>query len=72
MQVWENEAFEDLRRGNCLCHQCGRIDIASGAGHCDAAREFYSTCKKHGCAFILTRCGHWVPKSECVVAVRRE
>ena len=61
--VWENEEFEDQRRGNCLCHQCGRLKPGED-DNCEAAKEFFETCKKHGCAFILTRCGLWEPKTE--------
>jgi len=62
--VWENEKFEDQRDGNCLCHQCGRINIKTGEGHCEAAQAFYKTCKEYGCAFILTRCRDWIrPKT---------
>ena len=59
--VWENEVFEDQRNGNCLCHQC-RLMKPGDPDHCGIAQEFYEICKKHGCAFILTRCEDWVQK----------
>jgi hypothetical protein len=60
-QVWENECFEDQRKGNCMCHQCQRMK-PDQSDHCPIAAKFYEVCKDHGCAFILTRCEAWTPK----------
>lgn len=59
--VWENEIFEDQRKGNCLCHQCNRMKPDS-PDHCKIANNFFEICKEHGCAFILTRCESWEQK----------
>jgi hypothetical protein len=61
--VWENEEFEDQRDGNCLCHQCGNMKPDKPDEHCTVASKFYKVCVEHGCAFILTRCANWTPKS---------
>lgn len=58
--VWENERFEDQRRGNCMCLKCGRMKPGQ-PDHCPAAAQFYEVCKEYGCAFILTRCSLWTP-----------
>jgi hypothetical protein len=60
--VWENEQFEDQRRDNCLCFRCARMNPGK-PDHCEAAAKFYEICKAYGCAFILTRCAAWRPRT---------
>jgi hypothetical protein len=61
--VWENEEFEDQRKGNCLCHQCSKMKPGD-EDHCKVASKFYEVCKEHGCAFILTRCEDYQKREE--------
>ena len=58
--VWESE-FDAVRRGNCLCHQCAKMNPGE-LDHCQIAARFYEICKENGNAFILTRCKDWQPQ----------
>lgn len=60
-EVWENDKFEDQRKENCMCLQCGRMKPSQPEKHCKIASKFFEICKEHGCAFILTRCTDWIP-----------
>lgn len=66
--VWENELFEDQRKGNCLCHTCAKFKPGE-TDNCPIANKFYKICVDSGCAFILTRCGSWKMSSNQRVAV---
>ncbi len=62
VEVWETPAMDAIRRENCMCHHCSRMN-PDKPDHCEIAQSFYEICKQHGNALILTRCDSWVPLS---------
>lgn len=60
-EVWETKKMSGLRKEHCMCYHCGSMKPGE-VDHCQIAQAFYEICKKHGNAFILTRCGSWTVK----------
>lgn len=59
--VWETPAMDTLRREHCMCLHCKEMR-PNEEGHCQIAAGFFEICKRHGNAFIMTRCDSWKPK----------
>jgi len=59
-KVWETPAMDAQRKEHCMCHHCGNMR-PNTPYHCPIAQAFYELCKVNGVAFIMTRCGSWVP-----------
>jgi len=59
VETWEITDMDALRNEHCMCHHCGRMKPGE-PDHCKIAQSFYEICKKHGNAFILTRCADWI------------
>ena len=45
-----NVETEPLRSEQCMCLNCGLMDV------CKAAKKFYKACKEYNVALMVTRC----------------
>ena len=59
--VWQNPTIEALRREECLCLHCARIDRDCGGEGCTIAGDLFAICKRENVAFPVSRCPKWLP-----------
>jgi hypothetical protein len=52
-KVWTNVEMDTLRKVQCLCLQCGKMD------ECPVAAALYSLCQEQDLALMVTRCPTW-------------
>lgn len=57
-EVWEMSVMDTLRREYCMCLHCNKMRPLLPE-NCKIAQSFFELCKKHGNAFIMTRCSEW-------------
>lgn len=60
-QVWECTYMDLIRKDMCMCLDCGKFKPGQ-PDHCPIATDLFEVCKKHGNAFMMTRCPIWEPK----------
>jgi hypothetical protein len=63
MTVWENHHADKLRKTECLCLSCDKLDT-TGKNNCPVATKFFEICKEYGNALLITRCKEWKEKVE--------
>ncbi len=54
-EVWVNPTIESLRRTECLCLNCDKLDPGE-PDSCSIATAFYKICVKTDVALAVTRC----------------
>jgi hypothetical protein len=60
--VWETPEMDKLRRDNCMCLFCDKLNIAEPDKNCTIASRFFADSREHGIAHIVTRCDSFEPK----------
>lgn len=62
-KVWVNPTTESIRKGECLCLNCGNLKPGRPNDYnCRIAQSLYDTCVLENIAMAITRCPHWKPK----------
>jgi hypothetical protein len=61
VDVHVNPLMEALRPDQCLCLNCGRLDL-NPADNCKNAQALYELCVKNNLAMAVTRCPNWIQK----------
>ena len=56
IEVYADKEMDDLRRGRCLCLNCGEMDS------CSSAKQLYGICKENDMALAVTRCKDYKEK----------
>ena len=52
-EVWVNKDTDELRKKECLCFNCTKIN------DCPIAKELYSVCIKNNVSLMLTKCQNY-------------
>jgi hypothetical protein len=64
-QVWVNKDMDELRRAECLCYNCGRLNIGGDESrNCPIAGMLYNLCKVVNLTAMVTRCPVFEPKQQ--------
>jgi hypothetical protein len=56
--VWSNTMMDELRKDECLCLNCDRME------ECPIAKSLYTDCREWDLALAVTRCPKWIRKGE--------
>jgi hypothetical protein len=54
-KVWSNAFMDELRKTECLCLNCARLEKGV-MKRCLTADILFGVCKKNGLALMVTRC----------------
>jgi len=52
-KVWVNPITESIRRTECLCLHCSKMET------CKTAKKLYKICVEDNIAMAITRCKAW-------------
>ena len=63
-QIWSNTRMDKLRREECLCRNCERMNDKPPYASCPVAGKLYQICLEHDMAMAITRCGAVDEKGE--------
>ena len=58
-EVWVSPEAERIRKSDCLCLNCHRIDQMP---KCTIAKKLFFVCVGNDLALAVTRCPRWRPK----------
>lgn len=55
-KVWVSPVVETLRRSECLCYNCKKLEPGQDETNCPIAGALYNICKMEDVALTVTRC----------------
>ena len=60
--VLTHPIMDALRRTQCLCLNCARLNVTDKKRNCPLAQGVYEMIEKYPSAFMCTRCAMFTPK----------